>query len=115
MKTSNVLKHAKRHLATTHDEKYDYMTRTGKEKFICIAIMTAANHTKRITAADIDRCRFMVESRLRGNDTMESWLQRQGCLPMVWGLVDHATKNRIQAHRHAWLDRLITEFKSKGD
>lgn len=115
MKTSEVLKHAKRHLATTHDEKYDYMKRTGKEKFICVAIMTAASHTKRITAYDVDRCRLMIEARLGGNETIETWLQDRGFLPFQWGLVDTATKDRIQQHRHAWLDMLIAEFKAKGD
>lgn len=113
MKTSEVLKRAKRYLATTHDEKYDYMTMTGREKFICIAIMTAATHAKRITNGDIDRCRLMIESRLGGKDTLESWLVLKGCLPMDgW---THADKDRVQQHRHAWLDMLIAEFKAKGD
>lgn len=115
MKTSEVLKHAKRHLATTHDEKYDYIKKAGKEKFICIAIMTAATVTKRITVSDIDRCRKMIESRLEGFDALEGWLQYKGHLPMEWGLVDRATRDRIQQHRHAWLDMLIAEFKAKGD
>lgn len=113
MKTSEVLKHAKRHLATTHDEKYDYIKRAGKEKFICIAIMTAATVTKRITSADIDRCRLMIESRLEGTDTMESWLVNKGCIPSNgWTTAD---KDRVQQHRHAWLDMMIAEFKAKGD
>lgn len=115
MKTSEVLKHAKRYLATTHDEKYDYLTKTGKEKYICIAIHTASAHTKRITKDDMERCRKMIESRLEDSETMESWLQRKGYLPKEWGLVNHATKTRIQQHRHAWLDMLIAEFEAQGD
>lgn len=115
MKTSEVLKHAKRYLATAYNERYDYIKKEGQEKFICIAIMTAASHTKRITKDDIDRCRLMIEKRLGGNETIETWLQDRGFLPFQWGLVDHATKDRIQQHRHAWLDMLIAEFKAKGD
>lgn len=115
MKTSEVLTHAKRRLATTYNDVYNYTTKTGAEKFICIAIMTAAEVTKRITTADIDRCRLMIESRLEGFDTLEGWLQYKGYLPMEWGLVNYATRNRIQQHRHAWLDMLIAEFKAKGD
>lgn len=113
MKTSEVLKHAKRYLATAYNKRYDYTKKEGQEKFICIAIMTAAAHTKRITTADIERCRLMIESRLEGTDTMEGWLQYKGHLPM--GGWTHADKDRVQQHRHAWLDMLITEFKSKGD
>ena len=115
MKTSEVLRHAKRYLAETYQDTYNYTTKTGAEKFICIAIRTAAETTKRITIADMERCKDIIRSRLDDNDTLESWLQSQGCLPMAWGFVNTATRDRIQQHRHAWLDMLITEFKSKGD
>jgi hypothetical protein len=115
MKTSEVLAHAKRYLAATRAEKYNYQTMTGKEKFICIAIMTAASHTESITNGDIDRCRLMIEARLEGCGTIEEWLQVRGFLPFEWGLVDTPTRDRIQQHRHAWLDMLIKEFKAKED
>lgn len=115
MKTSEVLRHAKRHLAPSHNGTYNYTTKTGAEKFICIAIMTAAEVTKRITAYDVKRCKDMIASRLEGFDTLEGWLQYKGYLPKELSWVDHATRDRIQQHRHAWLDMLITEFKSKGD
>lgn len=113
MKTSEVLKHAKRYLATAYNERYDYIKKEGQEKFICIAIMTAAAATKRITVKDVDRCRLMIESRLEGCDTLEGWLVSKGCIPSNgW---THADKDRVQQHRHAWLDMLIAEFKAKGD
>ena len=110
IKTSEVFKHAKRYLATTYNDDIE-----GQDKFICIAIMIAASHTKRITDADIERCTDIVESRLEGETTMERWLQHRGCIHGNWALVDLATRNRIQQHRHAWLDTLIAEFKAKGD
>lgn len=115
MKTSEVLSHAKHYLAPTYDEMYNYTTREGKEKFICIAVITAAAHSKRITDADVKRCAAMVESRLEGESTLESWLQAKGCLPHVWMMVTRADRDRIQQHRHAWLDQMIEEFKAKGD
>lgn len=110
MKTSEALKHAKRYLAETYA---DTCNAPCKEKFICIAIMTAEAATKRITVKDVKRCKDMIESRLEGCDTLEGWLQYKGHLPM--GGWTHADKDRVQQHRHAWLDMLITEFKSKGD
>lgn len=109
MKTSEILEHAKERLAATHDET------SHKEKFICIAIMAAASSTKLITTADVERCVDIVESRLDGETTLESWLQDRGCIHHHWALVDLATRNRIQQHRYAWLDQMIAEFKAKGD
>lgn len=111
MKTSTVLKHAKRYLAKYNSECYGYNT----EKFICIAISTAASHNRRITDKDVERCREMIAARLEGTHVLERWLQHKGCISPVRLAVDRATKDRIQQHRHAWLDMLITEFKSKGD
>jgi len=69
---------------------------------------------KLITDKDVERCRDIVESRLEHTYTLESWLESKGCVNHYF-LCDRATKDRIQEHRHAWLDLLIAEFKSKGD
>jgi hypothetical protein len=111
MKTSEVFKQTKQHLAETYEETCTY---TRKEKFICIAITIAANNNKRITDKDVERCTHVVESRLEGTYTLEGWLVDKSCIP-DYELCGHSTKDRIQAHRHAWLDLLIAEFESKGD
>ena len=111
MKTSDVFKRTKEQLAMDYSETCNSPT---KEKFICIAITTAAAHTKRITAKDAERCTKIVASRLEHEYTLEGWLESRGCLNSYF-LCDRATKDRIQAHRHAWLDLLIAEFESKGD
>jgi hypothetical protein len=111
MKTSEVFTRAKQHLAKDLHEAYNH---SGKEKFICIAIITAAAHCKRITKEDVERCTEVVESRLEGAYTLEGWLNDRGCVP-GHELCDRATKDRIQAHRHAWLDLLIAEFETQGD
>jgi hypothetical protein len=111
MKTSEVFTRAKQHLAKDYDETCNI---PRKEKFICIALITAAANCKRITEEDVKRCTGIVESRLEGAYTMEGWLNNQGCVP-EYELCDRTTKDRIQAHRHAWVDMLIAEFKAKGD
>jgi hypothetical protein len=108
MKTSEVFKKVKENLAKDFEETH------RKEKFICIAILTAAAHTKRITEEDKSRCTDIVESRLEGAYTMGGWLNDRGCVPENF-LNDHNILDRIQAHRHAWVDMLIAEFESKGD
>jgi hypothetical protein len=109
MKTSEVFKRVKEHLAETYEE-----TTFRKEKFICIAIAIAAGRSKHVTEADVERCGGIVESRIQGMYTLESWLESKGCIP-DYSLCGRTTKDRIQAHRHAWLDMLIAEFESKGD
>jgi hypothetical protein len=111
MKTSEVFKQAKQHLAKDCDEaRYGY----DKEKFICIAITTAAANCRRITDADVKRCTEIVESRIGKPYTMEGWLESKGCVP-EYELRDRTTKDRIQAHRRAWINMLIAEFEAKGD
>jgi len=110
MKTSEVFTRAKQHLAKDYNE-----TRNGyrKEGFICIALITAAAHCKRITEEDVERCTAIVESRLEGTYTLEGWLVDRDCIPENFH--GHNILDSIQAHRHAWVDMLIAEFKAKGD
>jgi hypothetical protein len=110
MKTSRVFKRAKEHLAKDFSEACN----TSKKKFICIAIITASAYSKRITDRDIERCTDIVESRLEEEVTLEDWLESKGCVGNYL-MRDLATKDRMQEHRHAWLDLLIAEFESKGD
>lgn len=114
MKTSEVFKHAKRHLAKDYT---DYIcSRTfDQQKFICISIDVAFSQTQRLTVADRDRCLDVIASRLGRHDTLEGWLAAEGCIGKEYNLLDSSTKDRIQKHRHAWLDKLIAEFEAKGD
>jgi hypothetical protein len=110
MKTSEVFTRAKQHLAKDFEETRN---RPRKEKFICIALITAAANCERITEGDRIRCTAIVESRI-DTYTLEGWLVNRGCIPEQF-LNDHNTLDRIQEHRHAWIDMLIAEFKAKGD
>ena len=49
--------------------------------------------------------RELIEFRLCGNNSLEKWLKVYIGIP-----VDQITPQRMQAHRHAWLDMLIEEF-----
>ena len=111
MKTSEVFTRAKQHLAKDYDETRHAPT---KEKFICIAITTAAAHCKRVTDGDTERCEDVIKSRMDGAYILEGWLLDRGCIPVEF-LTDLTTKDRIQAYRHAWLDLLIAEFEAQGD
>jgi hypothetical protein len=112
MKTSEVFKRAKQRLAMDYSETCNTPT---KEKFICIATTTAAAYTKRMTSRDIERCEDVIKSRMGGVYTLEGWLADRGCVARDYYLTERTTKDRIQAHRHAWLDSLIAEFEAKGD
>jgi hypothetical protein len=111
MKTSEVFTRAKRCLAMDYSETCNAPT---KEKFICIAITVAAANCKRITDEDVERCEDVIKSRMDGEYTLEGWLNDRGCV-RVQELGDRTTKDRIQAHRHAWLELLIAEFEAQGD
>jgi hypothetical protein len=111
MKTSEVFRQAKQRLAVDYDETCND---PSKEKFICIAITVAAANCKRITVKDVERCEDVIKSRMDGVYTLEGWLVDRGCIPEAF-LNDHNILDRIQAHRHAWVDMLIAEFEAKGD
>jgi len=110
MKTSEVFTRAKQHLAKDYEETRNDC---GKEKFICLAISTSQRKTN-MSIEDAARCEHMVSSRLGFEYTLEGWLTVRGCIPVDF-LTDYAAQDRIQAHRHAWIDSMITEFEAQGD
>ena len=70
---------------------------------ICTALVRASDKRK-ITVKVRKHCQEIIAQRIDRRVTLESWLISKG--------VKHAelTHQRIQAHRHAWLDLLIKEF-----
>jgi len=110
MKTSEVLTHAKKHLARNHDE----ILNTHQQKYICLAIEKAARRNVRITAGDVAICCDIISSRMDRYGSLEGWLALHGCFDLHQP-ISISTKDQIQAHRHAWLDQMIAEFKAKGD
>ena len=70
---------------------------------ICTALARASDRRK-ITVKVRKRCKEIIAQRIDRLSTLESWLNSKG--------VKNAelTRQRMQAHRHAWLDLLIKEF-----
>ena len=77
----------------------------GEEEFICIALNAVANECPG-TRVDAYRVRHIIRQRLEGYITLEGWLEKKGIN------VDKATRQQLQQHRHAWVDKLIEEFSS---
>lgn len=104
MKTSQLLKLAKDHLAKNHCE---YSTKT---KFICISIALAGKAEDRLIG--------LVQDRLGGEYTLDGWLAvnhgvkyANASKPRKYA----AHNNKMQATRHAWVDSMIAEFAANGD
>lgn len=51
-----------------------------------------------------EAAREVIAERLDGWITLGDWLREQG--------ITEWTSQQLQAHRHAWLDKLIDEFES---
>lgn len=72
--------------------------RNGRERFICFALAMARH------AASDDASRI-VGDRLGRSYSLGGWLKTHGVEER------EITLDRLQAHRHAWLDLLIKEFE----
>lgn len=109
MKTSQALAVAKTIVGRTFNEAYA----PGKERFICCALMTASEEG-RITRHDYIRVAGLVEARLKPHTSLEAWLVDQRAFTNPY---QHSKeeRDRVQQHRHAWLDLMIAEFKAQGD
>jgi len=76
-----------------------------EEIYICFAIYLA----KHLGLAGPDSCDWATEvihKRREGYTSLACWLDAHG-VPYK-----HQNTERLQAHRHAWLDQLIAEFSS---
>ena len=114
MKTSTVLKKAKKHLAKNYEDRY-----RPKEAFICYSIMEAED-SKKVPKSDADRVRDIIRGRLNPYPTLEVWLESKHKINRAYSSAKPTQKikeyiNKIQATRHAWVDSMIAEFEAKGD
>lgn len=106
MKTSELLKRAKRdHLASSQKE-YDT---TGKSCFLCLAIADAGYITDQRRLAD--KLQRRITKALGAHTSVGTWLMANG----------HARAGEFNAgnasfeYRHRWIDSLIAEYEAKGD
>jgi hypothetical protein len=92
-----------------------------KEEFLCHAIFRAArggmyewmlpdNHAETIVEVKVQEIRKMIEKRLFPWNNLSAWLLHAGGVPEA-----DLTDWRLQKHRKQWANRLIAEFKLKGD
>ena len=105
MKHSEILKAAKAQL-------WDGKDPTARlSRHICVALLDAAEELGgHFAYAAADRMRGIIMERLSGTQTLPRWLRIQhGVNP------NDLTDERVQAHRHAWVDLLIAEHEAKGD
>ena len=115
MKTSTVLKHAKKYLAENKSE----IGVPGKLEYICFAVNAAYNRCN-ISSEDMWRIKDMIAKRLDYHATLEEWLGENHNIhaPKDWPRSNRkhtAFVNKLQKTRHAWVDSMIAEFKAKGD
>ena len=71
--------------------------------YICAALCRASEERK-ITARVRKCCQEIIDQRIDDKVTLERWLISKGIKNA------ELTCQRMQVHRHAWLDLLIKEF-----
>ena len=110
MKTSKVLKHAKKYLAKNWLEDG-----SGKMRYICHSIIRA-EELSGVPVADADRVRAIIHERLHPSHTLERWLNTNHDVCYLPDLpAQQEYVNKLQFTRHAWIDSMIAEFEAKGD
>ncbi len=103
MKTSELIKQAKELLWDGKDECEDC-----KEEFICYALLHASSNRFQMELSQ--RIRDDIEVRLHPWNNLYSWLRYEANISEK-----DLTYKRVQAHRLAWMNKLIKEYKAKGD
>ena len=71
--------------------------------YICMALCRASEERK-ITVRVRKCCQEIIDQRIDGKGTLGCWLISKGIKNA------ELTRERMQDHRHAWLDLLIKEF-----
>lgn len=106
MKTSELIEEAKWHL---WDGKCEYdLENGGITEYICFAILYAARTHRCIDLHQ--QCRDVIEARLFPWNNLDAWLQHGIGIP-----AKELTAERVQKHRRKWMNKLIKEYKAKGD
>jgi len=106
MRTSQLIEKAKKHL---WDGKYEYaLEHIDITEYICFAILYAARTHDCIELHQ--QCRDVIEARLLPWNNLDAWLQHGIGIP-----AKELTAERVQKHRRKWMNKLIKEYKAKGD
>ena len=114
MKASKVLELAQAHLARNWGE----IDSGPKTEYVCYAVNDVFNSHK-ITLFDRDRVKWHIAKLIHPHMTLESWLEHKHGIEMQWrGYTERDVREfytKMQETRHAWVDAMIKEFRSKGD
>ena len=106
MKTSELIAKAKQHLWDGLDDSN--LALDSKTEFICYAMVRAAKRPFEYALAQTFR--DDIEVRLGPWNNLWSWLVYEAAIP-----TKDLTYPNVQAHRLAWMNKLIKEYKAKGD
>jgi hypothetical protein len=112
MKTSELLKKAKRKLAHTDID--------SKEQFICHSIdeVVWKRHRDIATEENAARLKRVISQRLAPHRTLEAWLEATHSIkePPCWYQHEfNLYLTKVQTTRHAWVKSMIAEYTVKGD
>lgn len=110
MKTSELIDRSRKYL---WDGKCDSDLDWGKSEYVCFAILYAAREhggRKQILLDLHQQCRDVIEARLFPWNNLEAWLEHGANIP-----AKELTHERVQKHRLKWMNKLIKEYKAKGD
>ena len=114
MKASKVLELAQAHLARNWGE-IDFGPKT---EYVCYAVNDVFNRGK-IQDWDKDRVKQHISRLIAPHNTLEAWLENEHGIEMQWrGYTERGVREfytKMQETRHAWVDAMIAEFRSKGD
>ena len=111
MKTSEIIEKARPYLWDG-----DLKTYGDKEEFLCHAIVRGNrggrwDHRAPLAVEGrLIEVRSVIEERLHPYCTLDSWLLRRAGVAMK-----DLTSSNVQKHRWQWMEKLIVEFKRKGD
>ena len=114
MKTSELIAKARKYLWDGEDDRDLDDPKKHKSEFICFALSNVQRFDLQKTQAPllkiVCKTKDMIEARLFPWNNMDAWLQHGANIPYK-----DLTPDRVQAHRLAWMNLLIKEYKAKGD
>lgn len=106
MKTSELIAKAREYLWDGLDDSD--IAFDSKTEFICYSMLKASRYPADFALAQTFR--DDIEVRMYPWNNLFSWLVYEAKIP-----IEHQTHPNVQAHRLAWMNKLIKEFKAKGD
>ena len=106
---ANALREAVPFLMTKEAEKEADPCCGKKDWAICYALRLAALAPEsKISRRSLTATSAVIFKRLEGYNTLPLWLEHKAKIPTKL-----LTFNKVQAHRHAWLQSLIKEFEGE--